>query len=99
MLKLVSPRNAILRPLSAATRSPPGAAQRSAAREGVGVDLAGVEEVGEAVDDRDRRCGREALNLGMLEGPDDDPVDEAGEDPRGVLDRLAAPELDVVLFR
>ena len=41
------------------------------------------------------RVGRQLLDIGVGEGPDHQPVDEAGEDAGHVLERLAAAELDV----
>ncbi len=59
----------------------------------VGDDLAGMREVGEAVDDRDGGVFRHFLDLGMIVGADHDRVDHAAEHARGVGDCLAAAEL------
>jgi hypothetical protein len=58
-------------------------------RERIGIRLAGVQEVGEPVYDRDRGRAGKPPELGVVVGAHDDAVDEAGEDPRRVLDRLA----------
>src|SRR5690606_11806269 len=58
-------------------------------------DLARVVLVREPVDDRHPGVLREALDDGLLEGPDHDDVDHAGDDPGDVLDRLAAAHLRV----
>ena len=73
-----------------------GASPPLGGRECVRVDLAGVQEVREPVDDRDSRGRGQPLHLGVVIGADDDPVDKAGEDARGVLDRLAPSQLEVV---
>src|SRR5213596_2163635 len=70
-------------------------AQRLPHREQVGQHLAGVRQVGEPVDDGNRRLARQLLHLGVIEGPDHDAADVAGQHPRGVGDRLAPPQLDV----
>jgi hypothetical protein len=59
----------------------------------VGERLARVRVVGERVDDGDRRRLGEPLDPVLAEGADDDRRDVAGQDLRGVLDRLAATEL------
>jgi hypothetical protein len=51
--------------------------------------------VGEAVDHGDLRIARELVDVGLGERPDHDRVEVAREDERGVLDRLAAAELEV----
>src|SRR6266850_755485 len=61
----------------------------------VGQDLAGVVLVGEPVDHRHARVPREALEDVLLEGADHDYVAHARYDLRGVLHRLAAPELRI----
>jgi hypothetical protein len=63
--------------------------------EDVGQDLAGVELVGQAVDDGHARVLRKALDLGLLEGADHHQVGHAADDARAVLDRLGAAELAV----
>jgi hypothetical protein len=55
-----------------------------------------VEVVSQAVDDGHGSVLGERVHVGLRERPDHDPVHVAGEDDRGVLDRLAAPELEVV---
>src|ERR1039457_6408128 len=72
MLKHVSPRKAILRPLSEATRSPPrpAAALRGGERGGLGGG--GVQEVRRPVPPGAAPPRREPLHLGLLEGADDD---------------------------
>ena len=64
-------------------------------RHHVGQRLARMEVVGEPVDDRDVRGGGELVHVGLREGADHDPVEVAGENGARVLDRLAAPELQV----
>ena len=49
----------------------------------------------EGVDDRDVRVMGEGGHLLVIDGPDDDGVDEPREDAGGVLDRLPAPQLHV----
>jgi hypothetical protein len=63
--------------------------------EDVGQDLAGVELVGQAVDDGHARVLRKALDLGLLEGADHHQVHHAADDAGAVLDRLGAAELAV----
>ena len=70
-------------------------AQLLADRHHVGDRLAGVELVGEPVDDGDVGVLGELVDVGLLERADHDPVEVAGEHHRGVLDRLAAAELQV----
>ena len=66
-------------------------------REEVGEDLAGVEPVGQPVDHRHAGVAREAHGELVIERPDHDPVDVAGEDPRHVLDRLAGADPDLAI--
>ena len=66
-------------------------------REGVGVDLAGVEQVGEGVDHGHRAPLGQLLDLGLVEGAHDQSVHVTGKHPRGIGDALTAAELDVVL--
>src|SRR5919202_3698226 len=54
-----------------------------------------MELVREAVDDGNVRVLRKLVDVRLGEGADHDPVQVAGEDACGVLDRLAAPELEV----
>jgi CBS domain containing-hemolysin-like protein len=63
--------------------------------ERVRVDLAGMQQIGEGVDHRHRARGGEPHDVLVVEGADDEPVDEAGEDARGILDRLASAKLDL----
>ena len=58
-------------------------------REEVRQRLARMLEVREGVDHRDRGGGGEDLQPLLLEGPEHDRVDVAGQDATGVLDRLA----------
>ena len=51
--------------------------------------------VGQTVDDRDGRVGRELLDIGLRKRPDHDCVEIAREDDGRVLDRLTAPQLEV----
>jgi hypothetical protein len=52
--------------------------------------------VGQPVDDRNGRVGGQLLDIGLGKGPDHDRVEVARQDARGVLDRLAASQLEVV---
>jgi hypothetical protein len=52
--------------------------------------------VGEPVDDGDRGVLGKLVDVGLRERAHDDPVQVAREDVCGVLDRLAAPELELV---
>src|SRR5262249_7666412 len=61
----------------------------------VGECLTRMRTVGEAVDDGDRRVRRELLDVGLRERADHDRVEVTGEHDRGVLDRLAAAELEI----
>ena len=65
-------------------------------REHIGIALAGVEQIGERVDDRQPRIFREQIYHLLLERADYDAVEESAEDFRGVLDCLAARNLEVV---
>ena len=67
--------------------------------EQVGQHLAGMQQVGEAVDDRDRGVAGQLLDVRVVEGADHDAVEVAREHPRGVPDRLAPAELDVAATR
>ncbi len=51
--------------------------------------------IGQPVDHRDGCVGRELLDIGLGERPDHDRVEVAREDDGRVLDRFAAPELEV----
>jgi hypothetical protein len=64
-------------------------------RQEVGEGLARMLEIGQSVHDRDRRRRREGLEPLLLEGPHGDAVEVAREDAAGVLDRLAATELEL----
>ena len=75
--------------------SPVEVAEMLADREEVGQRLAGVLEVREGVDHRDRRRGGEDLQALLLEGPEHDRVDVARQDTTGVLDRLTATQLEL----
>ena len=69
----------------------------SSGGEGVRQNLAGMEKIGrESVDDGHSRRRGEALDLGMVEGADNQPVNEPRKDPGGVLDRLALPQMNVI---
>ena len=68
-------------------------------REQVGQDLAGMEQVGEAVDHRNGAVARQLLHVGVIVGPDHDAVEIAGQHPGGIADRLAPAELDVARRR
>ncbi|CAN6484416.1 unnamed protein product [Victoria cruziana] len=59
--------------------------------EDVGQDLTGVVFVGQAVDDRHARIGRELRDLGLLEGADHHDVDHARDHLGAVFDGLAPP--------
>ena len=65
-------------------------------REEVGEDLAGVGEVGEPVDHRNRGEPGQLLDLGVVVGADHDAVHVAREHAGGIGDRLAAADLDVL---
>lgn len=62
----------------------------------VGEELAGVEAVGEGVDDGDRAFLAEGGDLVVGVAADDDAVQVAGEDAGGVFIGLAAAELEAV---
>ena len=64
-------------------------------REQVRERLARVREVRERVDDRDVGGAGEHLEPFLFEGPDDERVDVSREHAAGVLDRLAAAELQL----
>ena len=59
----------------------------------VGQHLAGVTEVGQAVDDGDVGVTGQGFHLLLMEGADHDAVAVAGQDPGGVLDGLAPADL------
>jgi hypothetical protein len=61
----------------------------------VGHALAGVEVIGQPVDHRNRRVGRQIENILVGKGAGHDEVDEARQHVGGVGDRLPAAELDV----
>ena len=63
--------------------------------EQVGEHLAGVQQIGEAVDHGHVGVLRQLLDVLVREGADHDAVDVAREHARRVGDRLAAAELDV----
>jgi hypothetical protein len=63
--------------------------------EDVRQDLAGVELVGQAVDDRHARVRGEGVDLGLLVGADHHDVDHAADDLGAVFDRLGAAQLAV----
>ncbi len=65
-------------------------------REDVGQHLAGVGQIGQAVDHGDRGEAGQLLDLGVAVGADHDPVDIAGQHPGGVRNRLTPPDLDVL---
>jgi hypothetical protein len=67
-----------------------------AQREVVGERLAGVQQVGEAVDHRHRAVPREVEDVLVREDARHDPVHVARQHARRVGDRLAAVQLDVV---
>ena len=62
----------------------------------VGENLAGMKQIGEAVDHRHRRELRQLLDFGVSEGANHDAVDVSRQNARGVGERLAAAELNVV---
>ena len=74
----------------------PGGGPPLGRREGVGVDLAGVKEIGEPVDDGNAAGGGEPLDVPLVEGAHDQAVHEARQHPGRVLDGLAPAQLDVV---
>ena len=63
----------------------------------VGEHLAGVAQVGQSVDDRDRRVAREFDERRVREGPRDDQVHPARQVARKVGDGLAFAEPDVLV--
>src|SRR5690606_21243308 len=63
--------------------------------EDIGQDLAGVEFVGQPIDDGYARVRRKALYAGLFEGSDHDQIDHARDHARGVFDGLGAPKLRV----
>ena len=56
-------------------------------------DLAGMRQVGQPVDHRHRGMGGEFLDLGMIVGADHNRIDHAAQNPGGICNRLAAPQL------
>jgi len=62
----------------------------------IGQDLAGMHQVGQAIDDRDRTVPGQVEDILMGKGPDHDAIEIAGHDLRSVCDRFAAAELDVL---
>ena len=60
-------------------------------------NLAGMAEVGQTVDDRDRAVLRQVLDLLLCIGADHDAVQIAGQNARGILHRLAAADLQVTV--
>ena len=65
-------------------------------RENVGQNLAGMLVIGQRVDRRDAGEFGELLDIALRERADDRAVDHPAQHARGVLDRLAAAELNVV---
>ena len=65
-------------------------------RENVRQDLAGMLFVSQRIDRRQAGELGELLDVRLGESADDRAVDHAGQDPRRVLDELAAPELNIV---
>ena len=65
-------------------------------REDVRKALARVRQVGQSIDDRDRRVLREFLERLVGEGAEHDDVDVAAHHPRDVRDTLAAAEADLL---
>ena len=63
--------------------------------EQIGQCLTWVQEVAERIDDGDIRIARQLLNAIMSVGADHDAVEIAREHARRILDRLAAPKLQV----
>ena len=61
----------------------------------VGEQLAGMQQVGQAVDDRHAGVSGEGFDALVTEGPDHHHIHHAGNDAGGILDRLAAAELAV----
>src|SRR6266700_2401930 len=78
------------------TGAPSFWASRLAEREVVGQGLAGVKEVGEAVDHRHRAVARQVQDVLVSEDPGHDPVHEPREHACGVGDALAPLKLYVV---
>ena len=66
-------------------------------RQEVGQRLARMEEIGQGIDDRNVGILGELLHLLMLEGADHHAVEIAREDASRILDRLAAPDLQVAV--
>src|SRR5688572_18540225 len=58
-----------------------------------------MQEISERVDHRRRSRRREALDLGVIKGPDNQTVHETRQDTRGVLDRFSPAKLNVVLVQ
>lgn len=65
-------------------------------RHEIGENLAGMFVVGEGVDDGNGADSGERFHLALRVGADDDAMEIAGEDARGVLDAFPASELDVM---
>ena len=62
----------------------------------VSEQLAGMMPVCERVDDGHSGAGGKALDFGMFMRTDCDYIDHARDDARGIFDRLAPPELQVI---
>jgi len=73
-------------------------AQRSASVKEIRVNLAGVEQIGQRVDNRNRANVGQLLNLGMIERPDDKSMHKPRQNPRRVGNRLAATELNIIFY-
>ena len=63
--------------------------------EDIGQDLAGMGQIGEAVDDGHLGVLGQRFHVGVREGPDHDPVHIPVEHPGGVGNRLATTQLDI----
>ena len=65
-------------------------------RHEVSEHLAGMGEISQTVDDRDRAVFGEILHFALLKGTDHDAVEITGQHARGVLDRFASADLEIV---
>ena len=96
MLKRVSPRKAIFRPRSEATRSPFGPAHRSAAVKASARIWQGCRKSVNPLITGTVAAAASRSTSPVVVGPHHEAVDKPGKDPGRVLDRLAPAQLDVI---